>query len=93
MVPGFQISGTILEMGGLAHQRTGYQIGEEVVVHNYPACGGLAESCLVHYRVRRICLKKQTLIFRRDTFVASATTTLPSELMNILIHSLVLLKE
>jgi NADPH:quinone reductase-like Zn-dependent oxidoreductase len=63
MVLGFQVSGTILEMGGLAHQQIGCQIGEEVVVHNYPACGGLAESCLVHYRVRRICLEKQTLIF------------------------------
>ncbi|XP_070154071.1 quinone oxidoreductase-like protein 2 [Polyergus mexicanus] len=37
-------------MGRLAHERTGYQMGEKVVVHNYPVCGGLAESCLVHYR-------------------------------------------
>jgi len=63
MILGFQISGTILEMGGLAHEQTGYQIGEEVVVHNYPACGGLAENCLVHCRVGRICLEKETLIF------------------------------
>lgn len=51
MVLGFEVSGTILEMGGLAHERTGYQVGEEVVVHNYPVCGGLAESCLAHYKV------------------------------------------
>ncbi|XP_032683088.1 quinone oxidoreductase-like protein 2 [Odontomachus brunneus] len=49
MVLGSEMSGTILEMGGLAHERTGYQVGEEVVVHNYPVCGGLAESCLAHY--------------------------------------------
>lgn len=51
MILGFEVSGTILEMGGLAHERTGYQVGEEVVVHNYPNCGGLAESCLAHYEV------------------------------------------
>ncbi|KYN07757.1 hypothetical protein ALC62_01268, partial [Cyphomyrmex costatus] len=54
MILGFEVSGTILEMGRLAHERTGYQMGEEVVVHNYPACGGLAESCLAHYRVGRV---------------------------------------
>lgn len=51
MILGFEVSGTILEMGRLAHEQTGYQMGEEVVVHNYPVCGGLAESCLAHYRV------------------------------------------
>lgn len=53
MVLGFQVSGRILEMGELAHERTGYEIGEEVVVHNYPACGGLSETCVAHYRVRQ----------------------------------------
>ncbi|EZA59188.1 Quinone oxidoreductase-like protein [Ooceraea biroi] len=62
MVLGFQVSGTILEMGGLAHEQTDYQIGEEVVVHNYPACSGLAETCLAHYRVRQNCLEKLTLL-------------------------------
>jgi len=50
-VLGFEVSGTILEMGRLAHERTGYQMGEKVVVHNHPVCGGLAESCLAHYTV------------------------------------------
>jgi len=61
MVLGFEVSGTILEMGRLAHERTGYQMGEEVVVHNYPVCGGLAESCLAHYSVGRFTLKRRVV--------------------------------
>ncbi|XP_019699765.1 quinone oxidoreductase-like protein 2 [Harpegnathos saltator] len=74
MVLGFEVSGAILEMGGLAHERTGYQVGEEVVVHNYPICGGLAESCLAHYEdvfrlARRVSLK-DAVAFADDYFSA-----------------------
>jgi len=62
MVLGFEVSGTILEMGRLAHEQTGYQMGEEVVVHNYPVCGGLAESCLAHYRVGHSILKRRDVL-------------------------------
>ncbi|XP_018317053.1 quinone oxidoreductase-like protein 2 [Mycetomoellerius zeteki] len=67
MILGFEVSGTILEMGRLAHEQTGYQMGEEVVVHNYPVCGGLAESCLAHYRdvfrlMRRVSLKNAAAV-------------------------------
>ncbi|KYN44872.1 Quinone oxidoreductase-like protein 2 [Trachymyrmex septentrionalis] len=67
VVLGFEVSGTILEMGRLAHEQTGYQIGEEVIVHNYPVCGGLAESCLAHYRdvfrlMRRVSLKNAAAV-------------------------------
>ncbi|TGZ57648.1 Quinone oxidoreductase-like protein 2 [Temnothorax longispinosus] len=79
MVLGFEVSGTILEMGRLAHERTGYQMGEEVVVHNYPVCGGLAESCLAHYRVGRACftLKRRGVsqfvyIYASDPFADTA---------------------
>ncbi|KAG5335479.1 QORL2 protein, partial [Acromyrmex heyeri] len=67
MVLGFEVSGTILEIGRLAHEQTGYQMGEEVVVHNYPVCGGLAESCLAHYKdvfrlMRRASLKNAAAV-------------------------------
>lgn len=64
MILGFEVSGTILEMGRLAYERTGYQMGEEVMVHNYPVCGGLAETCLADCRVEYAIYANTIKIFK-----------------------------
>ncbi|XP_066600937.1 quinone oxidoreductase-like protein 2 [Prorops nasuta] len=49
MVVGYEATGRIIEMGKLADERLGLRWGDEVAFHSYPACGALAETCLVNY--------------------------------------------
>ncbi|KAF7387931.1 hypothetical protein HZH66_010698 [Vespula vulgaris] len=46
---GFEASGKILEIGRLAQEKENFYWGEEVLIHNYPIVGALAETCIAHY--------------------------------------------
>ncbi|KAF7390002.1 hypothetical protein HZH68_011859 [Vespula germanica] len=51
---GFEASGKILEIGRLAQEKENFYWGEEVLIHNYPIVGALAETCIAHYNSHRI---------------------------------------